>query len=409
MVRLNTDLHARLIRLPAFAAYRQFRSALRQAINSLRSGESSVVSLTAPGTRRGHVLLSYIVAPFLRRPGEALPHGHTHFWESVEIAQAWLEMGYDVDVINFTNNVYRPIGRTYSVIIDARHNLERLAPFVSEDCLKIFHVDCAHILFHNEAESRRLLELQRRKGVTVFPRRWEYPNRGIEQAHCATILGGKFTQDTFSYAGKPFFSLPLPSPLLYDWKESADFSTIRRNFLWFGSGGMVHKGLDLVLDAFAGMPDYHLTICGPIDREVDFVRAYETELYHLPNIHTIGWIDISSPAFIKLAAETLAVVYPSCSEGGGGSVIACMHAGMIPIVSYESSVDIDDSFGVLLPDCSVASIQNAVREIADRDPQQLRWMARAAWERARNNFTRDHFSVRYREVIREIESRNFAK
>ena len=35
---------------------------------------------------------------------------------------------------------------------------------------------------------------------------------------------------------------------------------------------MVHKGLDLVLEAFAGMPEYHLTVCGPVAKEKDFER-----------------------------------------------------------------------------------------------------------------------------------------
>jgi hypothetical protein len=51
---------------------------------------------------------------------------------------------------------------------------------------------------------------------------------------------------------------------------------------------MVHKGLDLVLEAFADMPEYHLTVCGPIQKEQDFERAYYRELYQVPNIRRLA-------------------------------------------------------------------------------------------------------------------------
>ncbi len=43
--------------------------------------------------------------------------------------------------------------------------------------------------------------------------------------------------------------------------------------MWFGSGGMIHKGLDLVLEVFARMQEYHLHICGPVHHEEDFCKS----------------------------------------------------------------------------------------------------------------------------------------
>jgi hypothetical protein len=47
---------------------------------------------------------------------------------------------------------------------------------------------------------------------------------------------------------------------------------------------MVHKGLDLVLEAFARMPECQLTIVGPVRNEPEFVNVYRKELFHTPNI-----------------------------------------------------------------------------------------------------------------------------
>ena len=82
---------------------------------------------------------------------------------------------------------------------------------------------------------------------------------------------------------------------------------------------MIRKGLDLVLEAFARMPEYHLTVCGAVPPEPftapqpdlqhrarldgnlwsnpssvaleeDFLREYERELYRTPTSKpSDGW------------------------------------------------------------------------------------------------------------------------
>ena len=137
---------------------------------------------------------------------------------------------------------------------------------INEDCVKILHIDTAHWLFHNTAEHQRLLALQQRRKLTLPTRRSLKPNSAIECADYATILGNEFTISTYQYANKPLYRVPISAPVEYPWPEDKDFDASRRHFLWFGSVGFVHKGLDLVLEAFAEMPDYQLTVCGPIDR-----------------------------------------------------------------------------------------------------------------------------------------------
>jgi glycosyltransferase involved in cell wall biosynthesis len=365
------------------------------------SPHNSVVSLEPANPTGKNALLSYIIDPFLLAEGQPVSTGHTHDWEALQIASTFLEMGYGVDVISFLNRKFVP-RKPYSVVIDARHNLERLTPSLPKDCLKIMHIDSAHILFHNHAEASRLLDLQQRRGVTLRPRRWEMPNLCIEHADCATVLGNEFTMSTFRYAGKAMHRVPISSHLLYPWPEQKDFSACRNQYLWFGSGGLVHKGLDLVLEAFADMPECRLTVCGPISQEKDFEAAYFKELYQLPNVHTAGWMDVSSAEFLKTLNKCVAIVYPSCSEGGGGSVINCMHGALIPIVSREASVDVSSAYGTTLEASSVPAIKDAVRCLAASLPEKLENMARQSWEYVRAIHTREIFAKNYRDVIANI-------
>ena len=362
-----------------------------------------VVTLAPEGPPRGWALVSYIIDPFLLEPDEPLPSRHTHYWESLQIARTFVDLGYAVDVISWRNTDFTP-QKDYAFFVDVRHNLERIGPLLNPGCVKIFHSDTAHMLFHNAAESRRLLELQQRRGVTLRPRRFEMPNLAIEHADHAIIKGNDFTLSTYRYAGKPLHPIWGTPVAHYPWQDDKDFDACRRNFLFLSSGGMVHKGLDLVLEAFAAMPAYHLTVCGPVDREKSFEEAFRRELYQTPNIHTHGWVDVDGPEFMEIARRCVGLVYPSCSEGQSGGVITCLHAGLIPIISVESGVDVRDDFGVLLKTCSLGEIRAAVERVAALPAETLRAMARTSWEVARAGYTRELFAANFRAAISSISS-----
>jgi glycosyltransferase involved in cell wall biosynthesis len=365
-----------------------------------RLAEERVISIRAPNPR-GQALISYVLSPFMLPPDQPVPNHHTQFWEARAIADAFLAEGYSVDVISYTNQGFTP-RKQYDFAVDVRWNLERLAPVLGPGCIKIMHIDIAHVLFHNEAEARRLLELQRRRGVTLMPRRHERPNFCIESADCATMLGNEFTYSTYQYAKKPIFRVPITAPVLAPSQRERNYDECRSTFLWLGTYGLVHKGLDLVLEAFAAMPEHKLLICGPTNED-DFVQEYRRELYETPNIETIGWIDIGSRRFREIAERCVALIFPSCSEGQSGSTVTSMHAGLIPIVSRESGVDVSD-FGIVLETCAIEEIKSAVSHVANLPAEQLRGMANRAQAYAQKNHTRDNFTRTYREIVRNLAS-----
>lgn len=379
---------------------RRFGVEIRRSGSGSDPRADSVVTLPAAGKAIGNVLVSYIIDPFLQSGPDSVSNSHTHFWESVQIATAFRDLGYTVDVISHRNRTFEP-KRDYRLFVSARTNLEVIGERLNADCIQVAHLDTAHWLFNNQAACARLLDLQRRRGVTLGNRRTVEENWAIERAQMGTVLGNQFTMDTYAYAAKPLRRIPISVPATYPWPADKDFERCRRNFIWFGSEGFVHKGLDRVLEAFARMPECHLTVFGPLHLEQRFVEAFHRELYDTPNIRTYGWIDVESEEFRAIAGQSLGVVYPSCSEGGGGSVITCMHAGLIPVVTWETSVDVADA-GILLPDASIEQIATAIRSLAEREPGELRQMARAAWELAREQHTRERFALEFSTFAREV-------
>ena len=360
------------------------------------------VSLKAGGQPKGDVLLAYIVEPFLLEEGERPSQSHTHHTESLLLAEAFLCLGYNVDVIDYRNNAFKP-EKNYTFFFSARTNFAKIAARLNLDCIKIAHLDTAHFLFNNTAAYRRLLNLQQRRGVTITSFRCIEHNTAPESADYLTVLGNGFTESTYNYSKKPIFRLPVPVANNYAPGFNKDFDQIRNRFLWLGSKGVVHKGLDLVLDVLSELPDHYLTVCGPLNdpAEREFRAAYHRELYETPNIDTVGWVDVSSQQFIDIASRCCALIYPSSSEGQSGAVITSLHASLIPLVSYESGVDVGN-FGIILKDCTHDKIKDAVMKISAKKSSELEAMSRGAYEYATSRHSKENYLSEIKRIIVQI-------
>ena len=85
-----------------------------------------VVSLQTKNDIRGNMLLSYLNKLFLLKEGESIPNSHTNYWESWQIAQTFLDLGYNVDVINSFNDQFIP-EKKYDIFVGHRQKYERIS------------------------------------------------------------------------------------------------------------------------------------------------------------------------------------------------------------------------------------------------------------------------------------------
>ena len=377
------------------------RRKLRRLMSGSKPGKNRAMrSLAARPGGSGRMLLSYILDPFEAPSEEAISLDHTHHWESWQIARSFLEAGFDVDVIHYTDREFVP-QQAYDVLVSARTQLERLAGHLPDRCLKIAHLDTAHWLTNNARAYERLLACRDRLGVTLRDNKLVEQNWAIEAADIGCVLGNDWTAGTYAYAGKPVHRIPISVPAVYDWGGDKDIEACRNNFIWFGSSGFVHKGLDLVLEAFRELPDHRLYVCGPFDAEPRFTAALKDLLFDRPNVVAEGWVDVAGDRFREIASQCIGLVYPSCVEGGGASAITCMHAGIIPIVTLETSVD-TPGFGVGLRNASVEEIRQTVRELSAWPAEELRERARAARDYARAHHTREGFAKAYNAFVQDV-------
>jgi glycosyltransferase involved in cell wall biosynthesis len=255
-------------------------------------------------------------------------------------------------------------------------------------------------LWNNAAAIGRCLDVQRRRGISLRSYKLIEENWAVEYSDFLIYsTGNDWVPDSYAYAGKPFARVPLCTHTVYPSPEGKDLETVRHTFLWLGSHGFVHKGLDLVLEAFAAMPEFKLVVCGPIKDEPEFEKAFDRELYQTPNIETVGWVDITSDQFHEIVARCVGLVYPSCAEGASGNVLTCMQAGLIPVISYPSCVDMSTGNGVQIQALEVEAVAESVRTVAAMPAASLAAMAMRAWHFAREHHTHARFAEEYRKAV----------
>lgn len=168
--------------------------------------------------------------------------------------------------------------------------------------------------------------------------------------------------------------------------------------MFFGGGGNIHKGLDLLLEAFADT-ELHLHICQHIDPT--FAKVYQRELTQCPNIHVYGPIPMRSSEFERLASQCNWTISATCAEGQPGATLECTAYGLIPILSHNANIDLED-FGILLPDCPVETIRAVVLETARMSVEECKRRSFLTSEVIRCEYSPERFRQSFKKALERI-------
>lgn len=376
--------------------------------HKLTSKLFGVVCLHTKQQKRGTALIAYTVAPFLQAPWEYLTDPHTSYWECEEMVRILLSEGYDVDVVDASNIEFVP-SYPYTVAIDVKQNFKRWKSVLPVTCVKIMHITASESRAQNEAERLRLLRLKERRGVQLPMARQEIEGSNPEYADFLEGFGNGAVHQTYACFGKSIYSIPISVAEMFPFPEKKNWDRARSHFLFFGGGGAILKGLDLLVEAFALMPEATLHIIGPAGFEKGFCDIYQKELalpnivrYPRPRISADGRMWLGDRPFSTVADICGTLLYPSASEGTSGAVVQAMHAGIFPIVTPRTGLHNSAPARLLGEDVDVDKIIRVVREVLVMPPENLRQQAYDAWLFARQRYTRQAFTDVYRGFVRRV-------
>jgi glycosyltransferase involved in cell wall biosynthesis len=386
------------MRLPSFIRKRVPRFLREWKHPHLKT--SPVLGLGDDGTKKKRALVSYITMPFWLRKGHPDLMRFSNNGIARNIVRALNEIGYVVDVVDWSDTAFVVL-QNYSLFVGhGGVNFEHLARQLAPDTPKIYFSTGLYWQEHNRREEERFRALEQRRGARLpsdrrIPCSEEYANQTADGIIC---LGNEVTRE--SYAKFPRVwnvnNAAYPEPRCEPAKKN--FETARRNFLFFSGGGNVHKGLDLLLEVFPKL-DAQLWICQHIAPE--FRTVYRKELEEQTNIHCAGYVPMRSAEFYALADRCAYVIHPSCAEGCVGSVVECMHHGLIPVVSREATVETGD-YGMTLKDCSIGEITRTVEELSRKPAEWCAQKARATRAAAERDFSEAEFLRGFKVAVETI-------
>ena len=344
-------------------------------------------------------LVSYLVSPLLPLPAQRDRVRFSNSGIAQLIPQALNELGYVTDIVEWDSTRWQP-SRSYDLFIGhGGINFEQISQRLPFSAVRIYFSSGIYWKECNLAEAARLYDLARRRGYLVAPdRAIENSEEGANRAADGIICLGDLVAQSYKQ-----FPCVIPVnnaayPTSWSGWQQKDHIQSRTHFLFFSGRGNLHKGLDVLLEAFSGT-SLHLHVCQSID--ADFAKVYEHELAELGNIHLYGRITMRSRQFESLALQCDWVISATCADAQPGAVLECMAHGLIPILPDTANIALGD-FGLRLPDCGVETIRDVIQVAARTPIEECRRRARSTWEVMQRDYTPENFNRGFKLAVQQI-------
>lgn len=347
-------------------------------------------------------LLSYITMPFIKNS-----FSHTSYFEAQSWAKILDTLGYQVDVIYY-DRCFKNLDTTkYDLICGFGGVFQKHFETPNSKAKTIYYGAGMHVCHQNLTSLKRVKDVYVKKGVWLGK-----SARFVEKTwtHQTTLvngiiaLGNNVCADSYRkyYDGK-IVSVPATFYKTQNVREiiNAKHKDSNKHFLWFGSSGLIHKGLDLLLEYFEKNIDLTLHVCGPIKNDISFANAYKKELYETSNILTYDFIDIKSEMFTNILKSCAFVMFPSCSEGGSPSVLTSIGNGaLIPIISKETTISTGSEIWINTLDYH--GIDEAVKNALKLQDDEILLLQKKNYEFVELNHSKDNYYNKLKLSILDI-------
>lgn len=279
------------------------------------------------------VLISYINNPFLKKHKIG---GHSGEKEVKIITEIFKEFKYNIDIVNY--QLDKKISLKKYDLIFGFGNIYEKSFFDKEfKGKRIFYATGAEQEFQANAEINRIKEFNKRKNAKLLPKRiapnyWPlsyYLSDGI------IVIGNEWTKSTW----RRIYDGPILTQVGTNIKiTELNVKKKNKEFVFIGSLGNVHKGLDICIDIFQKLnSEYILNIFSVYEEEFFYVYG------ELPqNIKFHGFKNPNSEYFKTVLEKCNFIIAPSCSEGQMTSLLLGIINGLYPLATKETGVTLPD-------------------------------------------------------------------
>lgn len=344
-------------------------------------------------------LVVYIMDPFL-----GYYHvEHSNATEGYIAAQVLSSLGYDVDILDLEEVKNREFYSQYDVAYGK--NLD--AALFSGTKVIPYSGATAHKNMNRDAIVRAY-EFYKKSGLNPINSMRTLENFSLAFSYANVILGNQLVADSFKIDGIDQKLFPIEGFYFdaYDIDiEKKDFNEAKKHFIWWGSTGAIHKGLDLVIEVFRKRSDLILHICGFRTNEPSVSQYYKKELNNeIPNIINHGFVNIKSDLFKEIMDKSCAVVSPSLAEGGAIGIINVLaNGGLIPIITKASGLDVGH-YGFMFENLDVETIDSMIDKLLKLNENDMKKLSIQVKKESRERYSMEKYKNRLTEILKEILS-----
>ena len=346
------------------------------------------------GLKGKKALLSYITSPFCN------PHntGHTNKEEVIEIVYVLNLLGYSVDVIRLDFDIV--IDKEYDLIIGQGAGF-KVNCDNNPNALKIIYLTESSPSFSLEREKHRYKGIKNSYLLKSKRTNKYLNNEMIDVADKAILIGNEEeTKKTYSeYSIYNDISTIEPTSL-----RSASFcldkgSDSSRNIVWFGSSGVIHKGLDIAIKAVMSTKSGKLYVAGCTEKDFKMVlKEIGLSKKDVKNkIIFKGKLTVGSEECNKVLKNCAFTLLPSCSEGMSTSILTCLAHGIIPIISKYTGIDMKES--IYIESLDTQGVLDAVNKAFNIPNSSIDFIRNDLLKQYKTRFTLDEYHDRLLELL----------
>ncbi len=352
--------------------------------------------------KQRRALFVFLSEPFIMSPSNPRFDNHQNQKQAIQMVHALGESGYVVDVADVNS---RDIESSVKYDLVVSHQSDFVADdFLAKGARKVYLATGMNHEIYNKNLLARYERLNARRRCNLQPHGLnEIAMRFARSSDAIVGFGSRMSAGTWSsvtrgpvlaFNNYGSFNARIPQ---------RNWTSARKNFLFYAGRLQMVRGLDLLLEIFPRHPHLHLYVCSAFKHEEDFCGCYERELFSTANVHAIGLVSKGEKRFLDIVGRCGAVILPSCSDCQPGSVIEAMHAGLIPLVTRETGLDVEAN-GIVFDSDRESDIENAILRFSGLDDSQLENRSRATRELAQHQYAEDVFINRWSQIAQEIAS-----
>jgi hypothetical protein len=362
---------------------------------------SLVANINADLTReQKRVLISYISTPALCINEKS--NRHTNFMETQQIIHFFISCDYVIDLVD--NNDKSVLPKIENVKYDFIFGFGEVFFFMTKKYPKLnncIYVTENHPDFSAAKETERIKYFYERHKIKIPYSRTNlhFKSEHFKYAKNALVMGIESQFETYSY--KKLITINPTGKRNYVFSERSSITDKnKKNFLWFGSYGAIHKGLDILIDIAERNSDFNLHICG-LSRSEEYLFA--KTISKCKNIHNHGFVDVNSQKFIDIINSCAFMVFPSCSEAMSTAVLTvARHGLLLLLLRHSSGMDRLGDYAFWLDDFKVEYVEKRMREISELGNDFLTQKSHDLQKYANEKFCLERFTEDFEKSMKEI-------